>query len=267
MPGGAPDGHSTVSIELGLFGRPLRLTATASDQPMRLADVVPLARSICDQVVHRTIEHIQAGGEAPSCHRGCGACCRYIVPLSVPEAFRLHEDISAMPAEQRARAEELFAKAVTRIVQAGPPDIPTDETAQDDSGPANAMAQWYATLDMPCPLLIDQCCDSYSIRPTACREHLVTSKPAFCAGNDPATGNLVAMPFSVTQALAMLAANMEGSHFEAVLMPTALQWCSDNAVRAQLAWPGRKLVQRFANILQQLADRAERQRQAADNAA
>lgn len=262
------DGGTTVNFELSLFGRSMRLDVPASDEPMRLADIVPLAWSICDQLVNRTIEHIQADGETPSCHRGCGACCRYAVPLSVPEAFRLREDISAMPARQRAKTEKLFAKAVTRIVQAGRPEIPTNSSDQGDSSPVKALAQWYASMDMPCPLLMNECCDFYSFRPTACREHLVTSSPACCIGNNPDTGSRVAMPFSVTTALAMLAEEMEGLPFQAIIMTTALQWCDDNAARAQRTWPGRELIQRFADILQKLADQGERKSQtAATNAA
>lgn len=261
-------GDSTVNFEFSLFGKSLRLDVPASDEPMRLADIVPLAWSICDQLVNQTIENVQADGEAPSCGRGCGACCRYAVPLSVPEAFRLREDISAMPTRQRAKTEKLFAKAVTHIVEAGRPEIPTDTSDKGDSGPVKAMAKWYAAMDMPCPLLMNECCDFYSARPTACREHLVTSNPACCIGNNPDTGSRVAMPFSVTNALAMLAAEVEGLPFQAIIMTTALQWCEDNAARAQRTWPGRELIQRFADILQKLADKGERKRQtAATNAA
>jgi len=172
-----------------------------------------------------------------------------------------------MPAKQRARTEKLFTKAVTRIVQAGRPEIPTNTSDKDNSSSVKALTQWYAAMDMPCPLLINECCDFYASRPTACREHLVTSSPVFCAGNNPATGNIVTMPFSVTNALAMLAEEMEGLPFEAVIMTTALQWCDDNTARAQRTWPGRELIQRFTDILQKLADQAEQQRQSAAKAA
>jgi len=188
----------------------------------------------------------------------------------VPEAFRLREDVSAMPAGQRARTEKLFAKAVTRIVRSGWPEIPTPTSNHNHSDPVKALAQWYASMNMPCPLLMNECCDFYSTRPTACREHLVTSNPAFCIGNNPDTGSRVAMPFSVTTALAMLAEEMEDLPFQAIIMTTALQWCDDNAARAKRTWPGRELIQRFADILKRVSEQAkqaEPQRQAATYAA
>ena len=76
------------------------------------------------------------------------------------------------------------------------------------------------------------------------------------------------MPFSLTTALAMLAEEMEGLPLQTIIMTTALQWCSDNAARAERTWPGREIVQRFADILQELADQGEQTRQpAATNAA
>lgn len=264
--GQSPGGPSTVTIEFRLFGQPLRLSTTASEKPMRLAEIVPLAWAVCDHIVHRTVQFTQASGRVPSCHRGCDACCRYAVPLSVPEAMRLGQDVAALPAGQRARIEKLFHQAVARIVQAGPPAIPATPANADPTGGADgnkalhAMAQWYSSLDMPCPLLLERCCDFYSCRPTACREHLAISRSALYAGNNPAAGELVPLPVSVTHALGLLAAEMEGSPVEAILMPAALAWCRDNAARTNAAWPGRMLLERFAAILRRLADQAEQKR-------
>ena len=264
--GVTPGGQSAVTIEFCLFGQPLRLSTTASDQPMRLAEIVPLAWTVCDHIVHRTVQFTQARGRMPSCHRGCDACCRYAVPLSVPEAMRLGQDVAALPAGPRARIEKLFHQAVARIVQAGPPAIPAGPAdacgpgRADNAKALHAMAQWYSSLDMPCPLLVQRCCDFYSCRPTACREHLAASQSALCAGNNPATGELVPMPVSVTHALSLLAAEMEGPPVEAILMPAALAWCRDNAARTNAAWPGRVLLERFAAILQHLAGQAEQKR-------
>ena len=66
-----------------------------------LADIVPLARTISRKITDIAVEKIQTEGGRIPCCKGCSACCHYLVPLSVPEAFRLREDILSRPASQR----------------------------------------------------------------------------------------------------------------------------------------------------------------------
>ncbi len=154
-----------------------------------------------------------------------------------------------------------------RIVAAGQPCIPGESDSETDSDGIREMAQWYTSLNVPCPLLTGECCSVYPLRPTACREHLVTSKPVFCAGNDPTTGSLLDTPFSVTVALATLASEMENMPLESVIMTTALNWCDENTTRTQRTWPVQTLVTRFADIIRRMADHAGTLRQAGHHAA
>ncbi len=48
--------------------------------------------------------------------------------------------------------------------------------------PLRNLAAEYFRLRIPCPFLEDERCGIHPVRPLACREYLVTSPPAACAG-------------------------------------------------------------------------------------
>ena len=265
-----------VGIDLHVFGQPLSLTTAVPGGPMRLADLVPLAWSVSDQLVRRGLLVAQGAGHMPPCHRGCAACCRYAVPLSVPEAFRLADDVAALPPGRRALAEKTFAAAVGRILQAGPPPgADTEATAQPAATCAPAarartqsasqaagetrqaglqtFAHWYASIDIACPFLMGDVCDIYPSRPTACREHMVTSAPQLCRDADPAAGAALPLPFSLAHALGVLAAELEGTEVESILLPTVLSWTALAPARSHRRWPGPAMVEHFAAILRRLS--------------
>lgn len=225
---GATAPCKVVAIDLHVFGQPLMMTTSVPNTPMRLADVVPLAWSVSDQLVRRALLHAQQAGYTPPRHRGCAACCRYAVPLSVPEAFRLLDDVAAMPPQRQAGAEATFDADLGRMLQAGPPPEGGTGTGQET---LEAFARWYASIDIACPFLAGEVCDIYPSRPTACREHLVTSPPASCRDADPAAGAALALPFSAAHALGILAAELEGTEVESILLPTVLPWSADNTDR------------------------------------
>jgi Fe-S-cluster containining protein len=236
-----------VTIDLHVFGQPLTMTTAVPEAPMRLADVVPLAWSVSDQLVRRGLLAEQQAGHMPPCRRGCAACCRYAVPLSVPEAFRLLDDVAALPPERRTAVEATFDAALRQMLQAGPPP------GSEDTGTLQSFAQWYASIGIACPFLAGQVCHMYPFRPTACREHMVTSPPALCRDADPAAGSALALPFSLAHALGVLAAELEGTEVESILLPTALPWSADHAARSHRRWPGPAMVEHFAAILRRLS--------------
>jgi Fe-S-cluster containining protein len=239
-----------VAIDLHVFGRPLTMTTAVPDAPMRLADVVPLAWSVSDQLVRRGLLHAQQAGHMPPCHRGCAACCRYAVPLSVPEAFRLLDDVAFLPPERQAGVETTFDAALGRMLHAGPPPA---AGGADGQAALHTFARWYASIDIACPFLAGEVCDIYPSRPTACREHMVMSPAALCRNPDPAAGTALALPFSLAHALGILAAELEGTEVESILLPTVLPWSAANLARSHRRWPGPAMVEHFAAILRRLS--------------
>jgi Fe-S-cluster containining protein len=173
-----------------------------------------------------------------------------MVPLSVPEAFRLRDDVSALPAGQRRSVQQSCLAAAKKILEAVPQDFAGSEPAPADiQTHTSRLGGWYAGLRLPCPFLSDGLCTSYQTRPIACREHLVTGSAALCRGDGADEPSVAPAPVSVLECLGRLAAELEQSEPEAVMLPLALPWAQENISRSRRTWPATAMVERFIEIL------------------
>lgn len=247
-------GTAEIHFDMEVAGQPLGLRAIVADKPVTLSAIVPLARMICDRIVSLTTQQAATAGHCVTCRKGCMNCCRYLVPLSVPETLCLQEDLNAQKSEVRQVTFRAFAAVGKKMISAGPPHIPSHR-ATDSLGctvsPAGAAGQWYAQLDVTCPLLDQtrQACRMYDQRPLACREHMVISAPDMCRGFTPNSGDIQAPPVSVSEALGLLTADLEQTEMEAVMLPLATAWYQINTNRARRTWSATMMVQHFAQIL------------------
>jgi len=244
-----------VELDLEVFGENLDADLEVPDRPIRLSELVPGARDIADRIVDLTIRSWFGPGNAPPCRRGCVRCCYYLVPVCVPEALRLMEEFAALPARRRQRLDRSFLAAGSRLLQARPPALPVAAATTDGRPQAGLVAagHWYAGLRLACPILSGSSCTLYSCRPIACREHMVKAAPRLCEGPHPEPGRLLRPPISVVEALGRLAAEVEGTDLEAVMLPLLPAWWAGNARRAERTWPAGELAGRFVAILQRLA--------------
>jgi Fe-S-cluster containining protein len=195
---------------------------------MRLPEFVHNLFPLEDRLVGMGVRSAQQEGRTVSCRSGCGACCRQPVPVSLPEAFLLYEIVASQPPEQRECTLARF-EAVKEALQAngfGDRSILAEQAVE---GAVAGLALDYFQLGLPCPFLESESCSIHSFRPTSCREHLVTSPAELCAAPAERNGmdiryniglRSVLAPVSMTQALAMLYAELEGE--EPVLLPLTL---------------------------------------------
>ena len=223
--------------------------------PAHLSDTVPVARALATRLSCETRRQQEELGRVVPCKVSCSACCKYLVPLSVPEAFRLVRDVGALDASSRRHTEEALAAAADIVVQAGPPAL-HESDCPDQEDPTHTVGRWYASLGLPCPLLSGDLCSLYSCRPIACREHMVVSPPLHCEGFHPEQGKLVDVPFSLTEALSRLASRVEQQPLEAVMLPLALEWAGHNASRDQCTWPAKELFATFVAVISEMAEEA-----------
>jgi Fe-S-cluster containining protein len=113
----------------------------------------------------------------PSCLPGCAHCCRYHIVTSLAEARTLAHYI-----QQEWNAEQIEALRLrTRQWH-----------AWDNSRPGRPGANPIETgIDLSryedcCPLLVDNRCSAYAVRPVVCRTHFVSTPPWSCqAANVP----------------------------------------------------------------------------------
>lgn len=235
-----------LSLRVQVFGESLEVPVRGGEAPLRLSELVPIARRLADRITDWTIRAACHAGKPPSCRAGCSACCRYLVPLSPPEALRLREELAELPDQARQRLTDSCRQAglhVMRLARSLPPSHNEAEARES-----------YANLQIDCPLLEGGLCSQYDRRPLACRTYHVVSDPRLCASPSESLHERLALPFSPTQALCRLSAELEGTTPQAVLLPLALDWADRNAARARRAWPAGVLVRRFERACQEQVD-------------
>ena len=104
----ADSGHSTATLRLSVG--PLRIAhpITVPTAPVPASEIVPALQGLVNAVVDAA-----QGGAAISCRKGCGACCRQLVPVSRTEGERLLRLVDTLPAARRETLRARFAARVT----------------------------------------------------------------------------------------------------------------------------------------------------------
>jgi Fe-S-cluster containining protein len=165
----AAEAHSTATLKLTVGDLRVVHPITVPSGPVAAADVMPALQGLVNAVVEAA-----EAGKSISCRKGCGACCRQLVPVSRTEGERLLALIEAMPRERRATLHARFAAAETALESAG--------LAKRGQKNDREMSLAYFALGLPCPFLEEESCSIHPDRPLVCREYLVTSPAELCAG-------------------------------------------------------------------------------------
>lgn len=256
------DGVKTICFELDIFGQPAYFSISVTQKQIKLSDIIPMARKLSTKIALIVLDRLQNNGKFVPCCKGCSACCNYLIPLSVPEAFRLREEILDLPDEQRRTVLRSCLAKAKIILSKKPKELAITESAEINSQTQiNQLSKWYSSFKLSCPFLSDNLCTSYECRPIACREHIVTGSPLFCSDdwsiNDALQplwrlrnkSQTVQMPVSVLDCLGQLTAELEQSDVEAVMLPLVLPWLHENLKRGERTWSAVKMVECFVEIL------------------
>jgi Fe-S-cluster containining protein len=142
-------------------------------------EIVPALQGLVNAVVSAA-----ESGKAISCRKGCGACCRQLVPVSRTEGERLLAIVDALPGERRGEVKRRFAAAEAALLAAG--------FGQRVGKTDRELSTSYFALRVPCPFLEEESCSIHPERPLVCREYLVTSPAELCAG--PAQEGVTPVP-------------------------------------------------------------------------
>ncbi len=246
-------GVETISFELDILGEPVRFSIRVAQKQAKLSDIAPLARTLSTKLALVVLDRLRRKGEFVPCRKACSACCNYLIPLSVPEAFRLREELLALPEEQGMAVLESCLDAAKRILDEKPKEFDINELEETDSQILiSQLGKWYTGLKLACPFLSDSLCTSYEHRPVVCREYIVTGSAQLCEDERTDESQIVQMPVSVLQCLGRLTAELEQSNIEAVMLPLALPWAQENIERGKRTWPALTMVERFVEILRAL---------------
>lgn len=117
-------------------------------------------------------------GVAPTCRKGCDACCHQLVMVTVAEAREVARVLETRSQTTQSAIRDRIAdwheatKDLRQRLQSGL-DEPLEELVE-------GLAADYWQRRVPCPFLEAGACAVYEGRPLACRHHFSVSDPALC---------------------------------------------------------------------------------------
>ncbi len=239
-----------ISLDLDIFGEPVHFRIGVSQRQARLADIVPLSRTLSTKLAIAVLNKLSKDGKFVPCRKACSACCSYLIPLSIPEVFRLRQELLALSPDQREMVLKACLDTAKVILNNLPENIEINESIEMNGQIQTGwLSRWYSGLKQPCPFLSHGLCTIYEQRPIACREHIVTGSAILCEAEWQDGSQVVQMPLSIIECLGHLTAELEQSAIEAVMLPLALPWAQENLARHERQWPAIMMVERFVEIV------------------
>lgn len=211
------EGRVTLAVE----GEAVEVALSVPAGVVAVERLLPLFQGLANFLVDRAEAKALAEGRKVSCAKGCGACCRQIVPVSQAEARALGRLVAAMPEPRRRAVRERFARALAALEAKGLLAA-IDAAREKPEGKARELGLRYFAAGVACPFLEEEACSIHPDRPLACRQYLVTSPPAHCA--DPRPGSIVPVAVPSRPATALLLADQAESGVPWLPLVYALIW-------------------------------------------
>ncbi|MGD2093606.1 MAG: YkgJ family cysteine cluster protein [Phycisphaerales bacterium] len=245
----------TISFDLDVLGEPMHFSISVTQKQAKLSDITPLARTLSTKIAIVFLDILRHNGQFIPCRKGCSTCCSYMIPLSVPEAFRLREDVLAMPPDQSRVTLQLCLDRAKIILDKKPIELDiTEWTEASNKSQLSKLGKWYEQLNITCPFLSNGLCTIYEQRPLACREYIVRGSALLCRAEWTDGSHKIDMPVSTLECLGQLAAELEHTDsIESVILPLALPWAQENYERGNQTWPAIFMVERFIEIVKATA--------------
>jgi Fe-S-cluster containining protein len=213
----------SATVDLTVVGRKVRFQLNVPAGPTRPVELLPVFRSLTDAFVRIAVENAQAEGRTVSCRKGCGACCRQLVPISEIEVESIRNLVDELPEPRRRGIVERFEKARRQLEAAGLLEtLRASERVTREN--IRSVGTAYFQQGIPCPFLEDESCSIHAHRPLACREYLVTSPAANCRKPSAESIRCVTMPAKVSRAVRHLDTGKPNHSATWIPMILALEW-------------------------------------------
>ncbi|RUL87196.1 hypothetical protein [Tautonia sociabilis] len=116
---GSPAGEVSARVGIKVGGAEVAFTLSVPSGTVGPEVLLPIARGL-EEIAERVAEEaVERSGKAISCAKGCGACCRQLVPISPLEAHQLRELVASLPKPRRSEVRDRFTEAIRRLGEAG----------------------------------------------------------------------------------------------------------------------------------------------------
>ncbi len=248
-------GMKILESRVTVFDHVLHVRIGFNDGSAKLSDIVPLAYAFSDQINEAVKQNLAGEGRQVPCQKGCSFCCDYLVSLSLPEVYYMQQQVRAgQHGNQHTLLRSCFRSARKILNLERLQKYKITEHAD-----ISQISQWYRELEITCPFLLNKSCTIYDKRPLACREHLVISPPGLCQKESIGTVERVSMPVSLLEVLGQLAADLEQTAVDAILLPLVPVSIDQYQERAERIWPAEEMVRHFLEILELKALKSDKQ--------
>ncbi len=242
-----PAGPRSLELNVELPEGTINARVDVPEGPMRLVEFTSSVLVLSSEVAAMGERQVAKQDYKVSCRKGCGACCRQLIPLAPTEAVMIAELLDNLPSELQARVRDRFERAEERLRETGlwdklcaldDPDVSEEEMIR--------ITREYFELGLACPFLEDEACTIHELRPSACREYLVVSPAEHCS--NPYQAGITRVPISLrlSKALAELHAELFAVSPRLVPLTKALRFERDNPRIRGLGADGAQLLQMFS---------------------
>lgn len=201
--------------------------------PMGLAAFARHAGALAEAIAPELNGPLAASGRTISCAKGCGACCRQVVPLSPADVLLLDEAMEGMSPDRRMEIDAGFRNIEQALREADLFDAPLLDRGED-----------YFSLRLPCPFLSEESCSIHAHHPLVCREHLVSSPPEWCGNPFGRSVRMVDLPVSVGEAVAGIVGGLLRGR-EDIPMARFPGWLAETPEIRGLTWEGEWLLDKL----------------------
>lgn len=232
-------------------GGPAELGQRIPQAPAKPQAMLPALREFTNALVQISEEAVIGQGLQISCAKGCAACCRQVVPITVPEAYDMRRMVEALPEPRQSVIRERFEQGMERLRASGAVDGILNASGTDRDEIAR-VGKEYLAQNVACPFLEKEACSIHPDRPLACREFLVTSPAVNCS--DPRPDNIIRVPMASAPSRALMLAAPGDRAGKLPLIPliAAMDW-TDAHPDNLLEKPGGQWLNEFVKQLQHLA--------------
>ncbi len=242
------DGCEVIGLEFDIFGKAIEFRIAACGRA-RLADIVPAARAISTKITDIATERIYCRRGHIPCHKGCPACCSYLVSMSIPEVFCFNREVFLKPKHLSSHILRTYFLAASQIIKHRPPSLPEQCFPEESANLSelHLLSDWYASLNLVCPFMYNNQCVIYEQRPLVCREHFVTGSAHGCKeGHGEA--QVVELPVRMANILCQFTRELCVAD-DAVMIPLVLAWYEKNKELDERTWPAVKMVKLLTELV------------------
>lgn len=252
MPPRTPaSGTTRARVHLEVLGQERVVEVPYREGPSSLDDLLRAARALSASVTSIVLEAERAEGHQPSCRRGCIACCKQLIPISVVEARALARALAALPPKRRSVVRARFRAVVARLVEEG---LLVDRgdgrhvLASAIGSDGDARSRWldasqrYFALGLECPFLVDRACSVREHAPLVCREYFASTPAELCDRLDGGA-RIVPRPIRTSESLASVAADVAGVDDALIPLFLSLEWSEAEGRALDGTYDGERLCE------------------------